>query len=511
MYALTIEQMRALERYTIETIGIDGGTLMEIAGNAVVMALREHELLTPTRIAIVCGTGNNGGDGFVIARRLVDLGYDVQVGLAAEEQQLRGNAKAQYHILKRRGIPVTFLIKEHQTAAWLASCTMLIDCLLGTGASGALRGHLTWFIPLINALGKTVVAIDVPSGLNATSGEVIDAAIKADYTLTLTQPKIGCYLQQASHYIGELVVVDISVPETLVDTLQMAAPTIVTPALVRAAFPARPLDGHKGTFGHGAVIGGSKHYVGAPLYSAKAAFHSGIGLISLVVPEDLLPSMMLQAPEVLIKSAASEGGYMTKEGVAAHDFTKIRAVAFGPGVGRAAPLQEVAAWLLTLEGPETIIIDADGLYMMKPLLQHVRASGKSVILTPHPGEMAMLCDTTIAEVEQHRFSYARDLAQKFGVYVLLKGHRSIVTTPEGAQWLIPIGSNALGKGGSGDVLTGLILSFVTQRVPLEQALYAAAYLQAETAETLAVQHSHYSVTPGMVVTHLGQQIASFVK
>ena len=123
----------------------------------------------------------------------------------------------------------------------------------------------------------------------------------------------------------------------------------------------------------------------------------------------------------------------------------------------------------------------------------------------------MLCDTTIAEIEQHRFSYARDLAQKFGVYVLLKGHRSIVATPDGAQWLIPIGSSALGKGGSGDVLTGLILSFVTQRVPAEQALYTAAYLQAETAEKLAAQHSHYSVTPEMVVTHLGQRIACFVK
>ncbi|HIX43370.1 MAG TPA: NAD(P)H-hydrate dehydratase [Candidatus Kurthia intestinigallinarum] len=511
MYALTTAQMQALERYTIETIGIDGGTLMEIAGNAVVMALREHELLTHERIAIVCGTGNNGGDGFVIARRLIDLGYDVRIGLAVEEQQLRGDAKTQYHILKRRGIPVTLLIEEVQTTAWLASCAVLIDCLLGTGASGALRGHMTWLIPLINALEKMVVAIDLPSGLHANSGEVVDAAIEADYTLTLAQPKIGCYLQQASHYIGELIVVDISVPETLVDTLHMTAPTIVTPALVKAALPARPLDGHKGTFGHGAVIGGSQHYVGAPLYSAKAAFHSGIGLISLIVPEGLMPSMMLQAPEVLLKSAASEDGYMTKEGVALHDFTKIRAVAFGPGLGRAAQLQEVAAWLLALEGPETIIVDADGLYMMKPLLQHVRATGKCVILTPHPGEMAMLCDTTIAEIEQHRFSYARDLAQKFGVYVLLKGHRSIVATPDGAQWLIPIGSSALGKGGSGDVLTGLILSFVTQRVPAEQALYTAAYLQAETAEKLAAQHSHYSVTPEMVVTHLGQLIACFVK
>ena len=511
MYALTREQMQTLDHYTIETIGLAGPTLMEVAGNAVVMTLREFELLDDTPIAIVCGTGNNGGDGFVIARRLIDLGYDVHIGLAVEEAKLRGDAMTHYTILKNRGMKVTMLTDVAQAVAWLIPCKIIVDCLLGTGAKGTLRGHMTWLIPAINQLHKTVISIDVPSGLEANSGTVMEEAIIADYTLTLAQPKIGFYLQQASHYVGEIVVVDISIPAQFIVKLGVEAPRVVTPELIKEALPKRPLDGHKGTFGHGAVIGGSKHYVGAPLYSAKSAFHSGIGLISLIVPDILIPSMLLQAPEVLLKSGGSTEGYLTQQGVAAHDFSKIRAVAFGPGVGRAEQLKEVAQWLVTMDGPQTLIIDADGLYIMKPFLSHIKKSDKQVILTPHPGEMAVLCDTTISEIEQHRFFYARDLAQKLGVYVLLKGHRSIITTPTGLQWVIPIGSSALGKGGSGDVLTGLILSFVTQGVAAEQAMYLAAYLQADTAEFLAEKHSHYSVTPEMVVTHLGQRIERFVK
>lgn len=503
--------MQALDHYTIETIGMPGPTLMEIAGNAVVMTLREQCLIDDAPIAIVCGTGNNGGDGFVIARRLVDLGYDVRVGLAVEEAKLHGDALVHYTILKNRRIPVTMLEDSVQATAWLAPCNIIVDCLLGTGARGALRGQMTWLIPAINQLHKTVISIDMPSGLEANTGVVMDAAIQADYTVTLAQPKIGFYLQQASQNLGKVIVVDISVPEALIPTLSIEAPVIVTPALVKNALPKRPLAGHKGTFGHGAVIGGSQHYIGAPLYSAKAAFQSGIGLVSLVVPDILMPAMMLQAPALLLKSVPSQQGYMTKEGLSSQDFTKIRAVAFGPGLGRTEALTEVAYDLLMREGPETLIIDADGLSAMKPLLAKMQASNKQIILTPHPGEMAMLCETTIADIEQHRFDYARKLATNYGVYVLLKGHRSIITAPNGAQWLIPIGSSALGKGGSGDVLTGLILSFVTQGAQPEEAMYIAAYLQAATADFLATTSSHYSVTPEMVIDHIGQCIASMVQ
>lgn len=503
--------MQELDRYTIETIGIPGPTLMEIAGNAAVMTLRERGLIDATPVAIVCGTGNNGGDGFVIARRLCDLGYDVRVGLAVDETMLRGDARVHYMILKNRRIPVTMLTEVTQATTWLAPCNVIIDCLLGTGASGALRGHMTWLIPLINALHKTVISIDMPSGLEANSGIASDEAIKATYTLTLAQPKIGFYLQQASSALGEIIVVDISVPETFVQALHLDAPTVVTELLVKNALPERPLAGHKGTFGHGAVIGGSQHYIGAPLYSAKAAFHSGIGLVSLIIPDILMPAMMLQAPELLLQGVASQEGYLTKAGIAAQDFVKIRAIAFGPGLGRTEALLDVAQHLLMLEGPETLVVDADGLSAIKPLLAQIRHSKKNVILTPHPGEMAMLCETTIADIEQHRFAYARKLATNYGVYVLLKGHRSIITTPSGEQWLIPIGSSALGKGGSGDVLTGLILSFVTQGVAPAKAMFTAAYLQAKTAEHLATTYSHYSVTPEMVIDHLGQCMASMVQ
>ena len=507
MYALTSEQMKQLDYYTIHQLGVAGPTLMEIAGNAVVMACRERQLLEG-KITVLCGSGNNGGDGFVIARRLIDLGYDVSIGVAVEAARIQGDARVHYELVIRRNIPVTFLTTEAQAYAFLNEASTIVDCLLGTGISGQLRGTYAWLIPMINTLQKRIIAVDVPSGLNANSG-TFDAAIYAHTTVTLAQPKIGFYLQHASQVLGEVVVVDISVPPSLVETLQLDAPQIITADVVRNALPKRVRHGHKGTFGHGAVIGGSLHYVGAPLYSAKAAFHSGIGLVSLVVPEPLMSAMMLQAPEALLKACEARDGYLTVDGVAAYDFSNLRALAFGPGLGRAEHLTELAAWLLAVEGPQTLIIDADGLYALKPHLSVIKACAKMVIVTPHPGEMAMLCDTTVAHIEANRLHYATQFSKRTGAYTLLKGHRTIIATPSGDAWILPIGDDALGKGGSGDVLTGLILSFATQGATPLQAMQAASYVQAACATTLAARHSHYSVTPEMVIIDIGDTLRQF--
>lgn len=509
MYALTSDQMKQLDQYTMQQLGIAGPTLMEIAGNAVIMACREKQLLKGP-IAVLCGSGNNGGDGYVIARRLIDLGYDVSVGLAVNPANMKGDARVHYDVLMHRGIATTFLTTESKARAFLKDATTIIDCLLGTGIDGALRGIYAWLIPLINTLQKRVVSVDIPSGLSANTGH-FEEAVYADVTITLAQPKIGFYLQQASSVLGEVIVVDISVPPSLVHTLQLKAPQLITEDVVRAALPKRVRHGHKGTFGHGAVIGGSAHYVGAPLYSAKAAFHSGIGLISLVVPDTLMQAIMLQAPESLLKASAAQDGYLTVDGVATHDFSKMRALAFGPGIGRAEHLRELAEWLLAVAGPQTLVIDADGLYACKPYLAAIKQSNKTVILTPHPGEMAMLCDTTVANIEENRLHYAEQLAQRTGAYILLKGHRTVIATPNGDTWLLPIGDDALGKGGSGDVLTGLILSFVTQGATPLEAMQAASYVQATCASDLAARHSHYSVTPEMVITHIGDILRELVE
>lgn len=507
MYALTSTQMKQLDRYTIETIGIAGPSLMEIAGNAVVMAGRE-KMVFKGRIAILCGSGNNGGDGFVIARRLVDLGYDVCVFVATDEQRIRGDARVHYDILKRRNIPMTICENELQMKRLLAPINTIIDCLLGTGMNGALRAVYAWLIPLINMCDAFVIAVDIPSGLCADTGEATEAII-ADVTFTLAQPKIGFYLHQASRFVGELIVVDISVPAALVETLRLSAPKLIDEATVRNALPKRVTYGHKGTFGHGAVIGGSKQYVGAPLYSANAAFHSGLGLISLVVPETLQQAIMLQAPYALLHAVEASDGYMTLHGLAQQSFTHVRAIAFGPGLGRAPHLSDVAAYLLNVEGPQTLIIDADGLYAFLPHLAEMSRNDKTIIMTPHPGEMAMLCGTTVADIEANRLHYAKQFAQTYGVYLLLKGHRSIISTPDGDVWILPIGDDALGKGGSGDVLTGMILSFVTQGATALEAMQAASYMQAICAMQLAQKNSHYSVTPALVIEALGETIRQF--
>lgn len=493
------DEMLNIERFAIEEIGISGAVLMEIAGNQVADEIMRSYPDRSVPITILIGSGNNGGDGFVIARRLFDAGYTPAAWLLVDPEKLQGDALVQYRIHTARQLPL-YSIEEGlaRLDEDLASSEAVIDAMLGTGISGAVREPFNHIIEMVNGHGAHVFAVDLPSGLDCDTGRVENVAIRADVTFTFALPKRGFFLQDGPSVIGRLEVKDISVPGTLADRLGMELPELVTEQLAVQALPGRPQFGHKGTFGHALVIGGSKPFVGAPLYSAHAAYNTGAGLVTLAIPEEIYPVIAGQNQMALIRTLPGAEGHFNGEGVEADLFEKVGAVAVGPGLGRfdagEAFIEEIMAHL----HEQPIVIDADGLYHVKDRLRMLSEYGGPVVLTPHPGEMATLTGRTVADIEADRITIAEDFAKQHQVHLVLKGHRTVIATPEGV-WVNPHGNDALAKGGSGDVLTGMIASFLAQGAGTAEAMQAAVYVHAASGERAAQRCSHYGVTPGDII------------
>lgn len=498
MYVGGQKDLQLLDQYTIEQFGLPGIVLMENAGNAVVQEIVKMFSSEKNKIVVLAGAGNNGGDGFVIARRLYDLGYNVLLCLAVERTRLKGDALLHFNVYVRRELPLFEMTTYHaieQLKHELQQVDVIVDALLGTGVSGAVKEPFASMISMVNEMNVYVVAVDIPSGLSADTGRVEGVAVQANQTVTFAMPKKGFFLQDGPRYIGEWRVVDISVSPNIVERLSLQLPKVMTEEDVEAAIPKRIPHGHKGTFGHGLVIGGSKWYVGAPIYSAKAAFRTGIGLVTLAIPNCIYETATMQSPESLFMPLIDEDGHIAANALSHLDVSAFKAIAIGPGLSRFDGGESLLADLFEKCMNQTIVVDADGLFYLKNILQMARGYEGNLIITPHPGEMAMLTGMSVKEVEENRLEVAIQFAKQWDVYVLLKGHRSIIVTPFGDSWINPLGNDALGKGGSGDVLTGVLLSFLAQGATSEQALIVASYLHAKAGEKKGHELSNYGVTP----------------
>lgn len=495
MYIAGQKDMQLLDQYTIEKLGLPGIVLMENAGASVVHEVLKDFPSRETKITVFAGGGNNGGDGFVIGRRLIDHGYPVKLFLAVSEQKIKGDAKIHFDVYKNRHLPLTEDIDEA-----IQSADVLIDALLGTGIQGEIKSPFLNIMKAINEAQKIVYAVDVPSGVNANTGEVLNIAVKATKTISFVLPKSGFYLQQGPQYVGQIRIADISVPTDIVKKLKLNLPQLIDHRIAEIAKPRRVSNGHKGTFGHVLVMGGCTQYVGAPIYTAKAAFHSGAGLVTLAVPKSIYPIAATQSPESL--QIPLEDDLISEQALNTIDFSAYKVIAFGPGLGRNVDGEAIILNMISKLSGHTILIDADGLYFARGILNHLSSYDGNVIMTPHPGEMANLTGQTIAAVEQNRLQIAKDFACKHGISLLLKGHRSIIATPDGQVFVNPFGNDALGKGGSGDVLTGIVASFIAQGAEPTEALIAASYYHATAAEVLTEKYSSYGVTPSDIIEYV---------
>jgi ADP-dependent NAD(P)H-hydrate dehydratase / NAD(P)H-hydrate epimerase len=501
MFVAGQKEMQKMDQYTIEKLGLPGVVLMENAGARVVEEILKSTTNSNSKVMILVGGGNNGGDGFVIARRLFDLGFQPQLWLLADPERIKGDAKQHLDVYLNRGLPLIQLQKININILQdeLSNADIIIDAILGTGVNGPVREPLKDVISLINTYAgkKMILSVDIPSGVSSDTGKVEGEAIKASKTITFVFPKKGFFLNQGPQHIGEWKAVDISVPPSIVEKLGLEMPKLITEHLAKAAIPIRPKHGHKGTFGHVLIIGGSRQYVGAPIFSAKAVLHSGAGLVSLAIPETIYPIVAAQNPESLLLPLPDENGHFAESAIdelkpLLHHFD---CVGVGPGISRFPNGEEWMKSLFSRLTNQPIVIDADALYLLRNQMDLLKNYKGMVIMTPHPGEMSKLLNIPVKEVEENRLEIARQFAKEHSIYLLLKGHRSVIAAPSGELYINPHGHDALGKGGSGDILTGLIASFVAQGASPLHALISASYLHARAGEDRAKELSHYGVMP----------------
>jgi ADP-dependent NAD(P)H-hydrate dehydratase / NAD(P)H-hydrate epimerase len=484
MKILTAAQMREIDRRTIE-MGVPAAVLMENAGTRVVeFLLEKFRPLGEQRILIFCGKGNNGGDGMVVARQLYTRHppKSLQVVLAASANELRGEAAENYRKLIACGCPVL-----SEEPADPGPVTLIIDALLGTGLKGPATGAMLGAIRRINTAfpGAKVVAVDIPSGLASDTGERLGESVRADYTVTFTAPKAGQTLPPNCDQVGELLVCSIGSPPGLYEDDDSIFLSLVEPTQFQPLLQPRPRAAHKGTFGHVLVLAGSRGKTGAAAMAGMAALRAGAGLVTVASTEQALPVIASHAPELM-----TEGLPETASGA-----VSLRAFESGalPAIARDKTVLAIGPGLTT--DPETVavvlralvdfsqpaVVDADGLNALASA--QWRGDERLRVLTPHPGEMGRLVKMPVSEIEQDRVTIARGFACQRQVHLVLKGYRTLLAFPDGRVWVNPTGSPAMAKGGTGDILTGMIAGFLAQfpQAP-ELAIAAAVYLHGLSGE-----------------------------
>lgn len=463
MKVLTAAQMREVDRRTAG-MGIPGIVLMENAGHRVVELLAERFAPLPAqRIVVLCGKGNNGGDGLVVARQLHTRFHPqaLDVVLLAAPEELKGDAAANYQMLAACGCPVW---REIPAEARLA--TLVVDALLGTGISGPATGAMLEGIREINGgfpLAK-VVAVDIPSGMPSDSGEPVGEFARADYTVTFTAPKMGQVLPPNCDGVGELVVGPIGSPPELYEDVWLS---LLAPEMFEELLEPRPPGGHKGTFGHVLVVAGSRQKSGAAAMAGLGALRAGAGLVTVASAASAIPVIAAHAPELMTAPIDDLDHLVEGKTV----------IAMGPGLGRGPDIEALVTRAVA-EFAQPMVLDADA------LVGHAFSlPGRVRVLTPHPGEMARLTGKTTAEIQNDRVGAARAFAMDRHVTLVLKGQRTVIAFPDGRVWINPTGTPAMGTGGSGDVLTGMIAGFLAQFPSQpDQAVAAAVYLHGLAGE-----------------------------
>ena len=474
-----------MDRRAIDEFGIPGIILMENAALRVVEFLeQEHGPLTGCRVAVLCGKGNNGGDGLAIARHLhCRFNAVVRVYLLADPDEMKGDAAANYTMAERCGVPITLCPADAPVAPARAfgAADFVVDALFGTGFTGAATGLAGSYIESANKSGRPIIAVDVPSGVNADNGRVEGAAIRASSTITFGLTKIGLLLHPAAEYTGKLVVGDIGFPRSVMEGGSLSA---TEAADVVAWLPSRAAtrDANKGKFGHATIFAGSAGFLGAANLSASGAARSGSGLVTLCVPEGILDAAMVTANPIVMTRGLAQTSTRSYASQALDDAlalaAKGTAAAIGPGVGRedADTVKFVCEFIKRCPAP--LVIDADALTILSEQpgrgADIVNARVHPTILTPHPGEMSRLLGIKTQEVQDDRLGAVRSAAQHYNCTVLLKGARTLIASPDGRLSVNTTGNTGMASGGMGDTLTGITAALLGMKLGAHEAAAAAA-------------------------------------
>lgn len=507
MKAATAAEMRKIDQIAIKTFGIPGTVLMENAGvetaRQVVATLGTVE---NKMICIFAGKGNNGGDGFVVARHLFNQGAKIKVFLLGVKSAISGDAKVNLDIIIRMGISVIEVSHSRdwekvKIAATFAEC--LVDALLGTGFTGEVSGDLAQAVEIINKSDKLKVAVDIPTGIDADTGQIRGSAVRADYTVTLGLPKPGLLIYPGAGCVGKLIMADIGIPVKLL-TDNSIKQNIITSGSIKEILAIRQPDAHKGTTGKVTVIAGSQGLTGAAALTSMAASRTGAGLVTLGTAESLNDIMEAKLTEVMTRPLPETvGRTIGRKALPYIEEMALKSdvLAIGPGLGRQdETMALVRETIMKAECP--LVIDADALNALVGHTEILNQAKALPILTPHPGEMARLTGLSVKDVSKDCVTTARHAAGLWGAVVVLKGARTIIAYPDGEVYINTNGNPGMATGGTGDVLTGVIAGLIAQGVTTHAAAIAGVHIHGLAGDIAAATRGTIGLVAGDVVEAL---------
>jgi NAD(P)H-hydrate epimerase len=469
-------EMREIDRATSQRFGVPSLTLMENAGSAVAEFVVAR-YPSAERVGVVCGKGNNGGDGFVAARKLKAAGREVRVVLLAEPAELRGDAAEMFArlpvapVIARNGDEL-----EREQARAVFESEVLLDAILGTGFKPPVSGLYAEAIRLLNASPAHVVAVDIPSGADAdVMGEQTRTVARADAVVTFTAPRPAHIFGRVTD--GPTLIAPIGSPDqAIVSSLQL---NLITAREIAPLIGPRPLNANKGSFGHVLVIGGSVGKAGSVAMAGMAALRSGAGLSTVATPKSVLATVAGFHPEVMTEplDETDAGTISTRAGERMNAVIKgMTVLAVGPGISRNPETSDFVRSLV-VKSKTPLVLDADGLNAFEGRAAELNGKGRTLVITPHPGEMARLTESTIAAVQRDRINVARTFAREHELIVVLKGHRTLIAQPDGTVWVNTTGNPGMATGGTGDILTGMVAGLIAQNPQhIVEAVIAAVHL-----------------------------------
>ena len=487
---LTAAEMREVDRATIEDRRVASLVLMETAAGAVTRSLaRLSPELANERVLVLCGKGNNGGDGLAVARQLLLMhpGLDLRVVLLGEPGLLSPDARANWKMLEAQDFHATVAPTPKAWSALvpeISDSTLIVDALLGTGINGSCRGLPAVVIQDVNSgfRNASVAAVDMPSGLSSDSGLVPGPVMRADSTVTFTAPKASQVLPPACESVGALTVARIGTADSVLEGLPGPRLLLAGPEDARWSTTPRDRSAHKGNFGHVLAIGGSRSKPGAILMTGIAALRAGAGLVTVFTAAEAAPALVSNTPELMLEPAQTlQDGTLGPRALDVDLFRGKKVAALGPGLG-AGPANMEFATKVAESCPLPLVIDADALAAVD--LSHIGRRKAPTVLTPHPGEMARLAGVATTTVQRNRTAIARQVALQSDSYVVLKGNRTLVAAPDGDLVINPTGTPGMATAGSGDILTGIIAALLAQfpERPVLETVVAGVYLHGLAGE-----------------------------
>jgi NAD(P)H-hydrate epimerase len=505
--------MQEMDRLTIQELGIPGVVLMENAARGATRMFLDH--FSPSEnshVVVLCGRGNNGGDGYVMARYLSRAGLSVTVIVLSELDKISGDASVNLEVIRHMDLEI---LEVSRSEGWpegrqvVRACDFIIDGIFGTGLNSPVKGFYEQVIKDVNSSGKPVMAVDIPSGLNADSGQIMGVAIEADLTVTFGFPKLGQLVFPGADLVGRLTRIDIGIPDTIADRVP-ATCLMTEPDDFSHLFDVEKQDIHKGNRGHLLVLAGSTGKTGAAALTALGALRAGAGLVTLGTPKSLNPILENKLTEAMtVPLPETPDGSISFE--AQGEINKLMAgktaLALGPGLSTHADTAKMVRDLVAgCQLP--MVIDADGINALSGHLDVLANCRDRVILTPHPGEMSRLTGLKSSEIQKNRISTAIQFVKENGCYLILKGARTLIAEPNGEIHVNPTGNPALSSGGTGDVLTGLIGGLLARGWPMEKAAIAGVYLHGIAADLLAEVVGQTGILAGELLDVLPELTAS---